>query len=98
VNAIAPGYIESSGLDTYDEKFRPILKNAGRLVPFKRFGTEAEISSAICFLLSDAAAYITGACINIDGGASLNTHFCPIPDHKNSTPYKGWEGVDEGNE
>jgi citronellol/citronellal dehydrogenase len=35
----------------------------------QRFGTEAEVSAAIVFLLSPAASFITGSCIRIDGGA-----------------------------
>jgi citronellol/citronellal dehydrogenase len=38
----------------------------------KRFAQEAEVSAAIVYLLSPAAAYLTGTCIRIDGGASLN--------------------------
>jgi citronellol/citronellal dehydrogenase len=38
-------------------------------IPLQRFGTEAEVSAAIVYLLSPAASYITGSCIRIDGGA-----------------------------
>jgi citronellol/citronellal dehydrogenase len=70
VNTVAPGAIASSGLDTYDAKDRDYLQNqvAGE-VPLNRFGTEAEVAAAIVFLLSPAAAFITGSCIRIDGGA-----------------------------
>jgi citronellol/citronellal dehydrogenase len=42
------------------------------VTPLKRFAQEAEVSAAIVYLLSPAAAYLTGTCIRIDGGASLN--------------------------
>jgi citronellol/citronellal dehydrogenase len=42
-------------------------------VPLKRMGTESEVSSVICFLLSEGAAYISGVTIRIDGASSLGT-------------------------
>ncbi|MGE0233274.1 MAG: SDR family oxidoreductase [Flavobacteriaceae bacterium] len=70
VNTIAPGAIASSGLDTYDAKDTDyIQKQIIGEIPMNRFGTEAEVSAAIVFLLSPAAAFITGTCIRVDGGA-----------------------------
>jgi citronellol/citronellal dehydrogenase len=70
VNTIAPGSIASSGLDTYDSKDADFLRNqVAREIPLQRFGTEAEVSAAVVFLLSPAASFITGACIRVDGGA-----------------------------
>ncbi|SDZ84180.1 SDR family oxidoreductase [Microbulbifer marinus] len=75
VNAVAPGYILSSGFDTYDpELFRELLPGFRDSIPLYRLGEEAEISGAVCFLLSDAASYITGQTLRIDGGSSLNHH------------------------
>jgi citronellol/citronellal dehydrogenase len=70
VNTIAPGSIASSGLDTYDAKDTDFIRNqvAGE-IPLQRFGTEAEVSAAVVFLLSPAASFITGTCIRVDGGA-----------------------------
>lgn len=68
VNAVAPGVIASSGMDTYPPERREYLRSRGARVPLGRFGTEAEVSAAIVFLLSEAANYITGATIRIDGG------------------------------
>lgn len=91
VNAVAPGWIMSSGMDTYEspemKAMIPILKNKA---PLKRMGEEAEVSSAICFLLSDAASYISGDCIRIDGAASCNIKLAPLPDHSNSAPFRGF--------
>ena len=58
VNAVAPGWIASSGLTKYPELARPRIKALARHVPLKRFGTELEVSAAIVFLMSEAAAFI----------------------------------------
>jgi citronellol/citronellal dehydrogenase len=71
VNAVAPGYIASSGLDQYPEPMRQLILQLKDHVPLGRIGLEAEISSATCFLLSPAAAFITGITLPIDGGAPL---------------------------
>ena len=77
VNAVAPGWIASSGLDTYDEATKAQLRRLRDVVPLRRFGTESEVSAAIAFLLSDAAAFITGTCIRIDGGVPNARHTWP---------------------
>jgi citronellol/citronellal dehydrogenase len=70
VNTIAPGSIASSGLDTYDSKDTEFIRNqVAHTIPLQRFGTEAEVSAAVVFLLSPAAGFITGTCIRVDGGA-----------------------------
>src|SRR4051794_22153419 len=68
VNAIAPGWIASSGLDHYPPQMREHIRALPGKVPLNRLGTESEISAAIVFLLSPAATFITGSCIRIDGG------------------------------
>ena len=68
VNAVAPGWIASSGLDHYPPQMREHIRALPGKVPLGRLGTESEISAAIVFLLSPAAAFITGSCIRIDGG------------------------------
>jgi citronellol/citronellal dehydrogenase len=69
VNSVAPGGIASSGFDTYPPEFRQRLLDYAAQVPLPRYGTEAEISAAIVYLLSPAAAYVTGTCLRVDGGA-----------------------------
>ncbi|BCH31262.1 2,4-dienoyl-CoA reductase [Mesorhizobium sp. L-8-10] len=69
VNTVAPGGIASSGFDTYPPEIGPRLREYAAKVPLPRYGTESEISAAIIYLLSPAAAYITGTCIRVDGGA-----------------------------
>ena len=68
VNAIAPGWIASSGLDQYPPERREHIRALPNKVPLGRLGTESEISAAIVFLLSPAAAFISRSCIRIDGG------------------------------
>src|SRR5437764_8765624 len=67
VNAVAPGWIASSGLDHYPPEMREHIRGLPSKVPLNRLGTESEISAAIVFLLSPAAAFISGSCIRIDG-------------------------------
>lgn len=67
VNAVAPGYIASSGMDHYPEAMGPMLREMTTTIPLGRFGTEAETSAGIVFLLSPAAAFISGSTLRIDG-------------------------------
>lgn len=87
VNSIAPGFIASSGMDRYDPSFaQTVIPQMRGLIPAKRMGDEDEISSAIVFLLSPAASYMTGACLCVDGGSSLNTKLYPLKDHNRMPP------------
>jgi 3-oxoacyl-[acyl-carrier protein] reductase len=65
VNAIAPGFIETdmtAGLpDALKEGYRA-------QIPLGRFGSAAEVAGVVAFLASDAAAYITGQVIHVNGG------------------------------
>lgn len=68
VNAVAPGYIETAitaGL-AQSGKFDPTA--VLRRTPMGRFGTPEEIAAAVCFLVSNEAAYITGQILGVDGG------------------------------
>ncbi len=67
VNAVAPGYIASSGMDHYPPEMGPMLRQMAQTVPLGRFGTEAETSAGIVFLLSPAATFISGSTLRIDG-------------------------------
>jgi NAD(P)-dependent dehydrogenase (short-subunit alcohol dehydrogenase family) len=71
VNAVAPGIIWSSGVDNYDPAFQEVFRNMKDSIPARRLGTEEEVSAAVLFLLSPAAAFITGATLRVDGGGSL---------------------------
>jgi len=67
VNAVAPGYIASSGMDHYPPEAGPMLREMAKTVPLGRFGTEAETAAGIVFLLSPAASFISGTTLRIDG-------------------------------
>ncbi|MGC4367691.1 SDR family oxidoreductase [Hydrogenophaga sp. R2] len=67
VNAVAPGYIASSGMDHYPPEAGDMLRQMRQTVPLGRFGTEAETSAAIVFLLSPAASFISGTVLRVDG-------------------------------
>jgi citronellol/citronellal dehydrogenase len=69
VNAVAPGWIASSGMDNYPAEMAPLIKQLADFTPARRLGTESEVSAAIVFLLSPAAAFISGSCLRIDGAA-----------------------------
>ena len=67
VNALAPGYIASSGMDHYPPEAGAMLREMRDTVPAGRFGNEAETSAAIVFLLSPAASFISGSVLRVDG-------------------------------
>jgi citronellol/citronellal dehydrogenase len=67
VNAVAPGYIASSGMDHYPPEAGDMLRAMRQTVPLGRFGTEAETSAAIVFLLGPAANFISGSVLRVDG-------------------------------
>jgi citronellol/citronellal dehydrogenase len=92
VNSVIPGFIASSGLDRYPERAHDVLRNVKGRIPLKRHGTESEIAGAIAFLLSEAASYITGATLRIDGGLHNNgkSNFYEVPNHDRSKPYNGF--------
>ncbi len=67
VNAVAPGYIASSGMDNYPVEAGPMIREMAKTIPAGRFGTEAETAAGIVFLLSPAASFISGTTLRIDG-------------------------------
>ncbi len=92
VNSVIPGFIASSGLDRYPERAHDVLRNVKGKVPLKRHGTESEIAGAIVYLLSEAAAYVTGIQLRVDGGLHNNakSNFYEVPDHERSKPFNGF--------
>jgi citronellol/citronellal dehydrogenase len=92
VNSVIPGFIASSGLDRYPERAHEVLRSVKGRVPLKRHGTESEIAGAIIYLLSPAAAYITGISMRVDGGLHNNARssFYAVPDHDRSRPFNGF--------
>jgi len=92
VNSVIPGFIASSGLDRYPESAHDVLRSVKSRVPLKRHGTESEIAGAIVYLLSEAASYVTGISLRVDGGLHNNakSSFYEVPDHDRSKPYNGF--------
>ena len=68
VNAIAPGFIQT---DILKDMPAEVLTSMVEKVPLKRMGTPEDVANLIVFLASDHAAYINGAVISIDGGATV---------------------------
>jgi len=90
VNAVAPGWIASSGMDTYEGAFKAVIPTLREHVPLKRIGTESEVSAAIVFLLSPAAAFISGSTLRIDGAASLGSRAWPLHKASHSEAFNGF--------
>jgi 3-oxoacyl-[acyl-carrier protein] reductase len=65
VNAVAPGFIQTEMTEALPEATKQLMLAQ---IPFGRFGTAAEVAQAVAFLASDAAAYITGQVIHVNGG------------------------------
>ena len=90
VNAVAPGWIASSGFDTYPDSVKPMLHSLKRHTPLQRLGTEAEVSAAIVFLLSPAAAFISGATLRVDGAAPNAKRHHELAPHDRSPAFQGF--------
>jgi len=65
VNAVAPGFIDTPMTAPLSQELKDKMKS---MIPFARFGTEADVAAAIVFLASDEAAYITGQVLDVNGG------------------------------
>jgi 3-oxoacyl-[acyl-carrier protein] reductase len=64
-NAVAPGFIDTSMTAALNEEFK---QNAVKQIPLGRVGSPDDVASAVRFLASDDAAYITGHVLNVNGG------------------------------
>jgi 3-oxoacyl-[acyl-carrier protein] reductase len=65
VNAVAPGFIQTEMTEALPEGTKQLMMAQ---IPLGRFGTAEEVAKAVAFLASDAAAYITGQVIHVNGG------------------------------
>ncbi len=72
INCVAPGIIESSGLDTYPKQIQDMFEEAEKAIPLKRFGKVKDVSNAVTFLSSPMADYISGISLYVDGAQHLN--------------------------
>ncbi|MEI7555356.1 SDR family oxidoreductase [Candidatus Chlorohelix sp.] len=90
INAVAPGLIDSSGLSKYPPEVQAMLAQLPRDIPAQRMGTEREVAAAVVFLLSPAAAFISGETLKVDGAGSLyRLQGYVIPEHT------AWESYGE---
>jgi 3-oxoacyl-[acyl-carrier protein] reductase len=64
-NAVAPGFIETSMTAVLSEEFK---QSAVKNIPLGRVGSPEDVASAVCFLASEEASYITGHVLNVNGG------------------------------
>lgn len=69
VNAVAPGFIETDMTNVLAEEFK---KKALEQIPLERFGQPQDVAEAVVFLASDAAGYITGQVLAVNGGMVMN--------------------------
>ena len=90
VNTVAPGGIASNGFDTYTEEAKAKILEYPPTVPLQRYGTESELSAAVVFLLSPAAAYITGTCIRVDGGTPNARGTWKLTPARNNEAFNGF--------
>jgi 3-oxoacyl-[acyl-carrier protein] reductase len=66
VNVVAPGFIDTDMTRTLD-----VVEALTRQIPLARLGSTADIAAAVVFLASDAAAYITGETLSVNGGLAM---------------------------
>jgi citronellol/citronellal dehydrogenase len=90
VNAVAPGWIASSGFDQYPTQLAGWFRQLKDLCPLGRVGTESEVSAAIVFLLSEASGFISGATLRVDGAVPNVAPSQPFPPPKK--PIGGYNG------
>ena len=69
VNAIAPGYIETELTGILGEQIRSAVLET---IPLGRLGVPQDVANVVCFLASDAASYITGQTLTVDGGMVMH--------------------------
>ena len=75
VNSVAPGTIETVGLNVYPEQVRPTFRNRN---PMRRMGTVMEVAEAVVYVGGPSGSYLTGETITLDGGQFMWGHAWPF--------------------
>jgi 3-oxoacyl-[acyl-carrier protein] reductase len=68
VNVVAPGFIDTQMTDAFEGDARERLL---KTIPLGRFGQSEDVGAAVAFLASNAASYITGQVLTVDGGVTV---------------------------
>ncbi len=89
VNGVAPGIVMSSGVATYDPFFQEQFLAMKENIPAKRLGTVWEVASAVAWLASQGAAFVSGDTLRVDGAGSLWRLHWEVPEHTAMPPYGG---------
>eukprot|EP00914_Ancora_sagittata_P012920 GHVO01024993.1.p1 GENE.GHVO01024993.1~~GHVO01024993.1.p1 ORF type:complete len:294 (+),score=26.06 GHVO01024993.1:104-985(+) len=97
INSVAPGSTIYSDTAAQNYGSDTIFKAQIPRVPAKRLGTTEEVSAAVCFLLSPAAAFISGETVRVDGAQSLysTSVVWEVPDHDKIPAYT-WKDDKDG--
>ncbi len=74
VNAIVPGQVQTASTEDFATKVPEIAAKTTNAIPMGRGGRPEELAEAIAFMLSDAASYITGTALPVDGGKAAQLY------------------------
>ena len=74
VNAIVPGQVQTAATEAFNKQAPELADRIADAIPMGRGGNAAELAEAIVFMLSDAASYITGVALPVDGGKAAQLY------------------------
>lgn len=92
MNCVRPGIVfTDSGFENYGPAGDSFLEKILPSIPSKRLASPEEVSSAVCWLLSEGSSYVTGSVISVDGGSAY--HFLPLIEFEDTTHHLPVYGV-----
>lgn len=74
INAIIPGQVQTTGTEAFSARAPDVASRTTDAIPMQRGGRPDELAQAIAFMLSDAASYITGTALPVDGGKAAQLY------------------------